>query len=170
MNLPAIAAIYKFEMARWGRTFLQSIVSPVVATSLYFVVFGAAIGARITEIPVRHHPRRFGQSKYGLSRVWKVLADLLTLSMIRWFGERPLAMFAWWASASATGAITFLIATLVLAPNSGSGAPNTVVFQGIAVLLFGLAGYLLILGLISEVALYGDRALRNTGRRLLKPE
>jgi ABC-2 type transport system permease protein len=50
MNLPAVKAIYKFEMARWGRTFLQSIVSPVIATSLYFVVFGAAIGARITEI------------------------------------------------------------------------------------------------------------------------
>jgi ABC-2 type transport system permease protein len=50
MNLPAIRAIYKFEMARWGRTFLQSIVSPVIATSLYFVVFGAAIGGRIAEI------------------------------------------------------------------------------------------------------------------------
>ncbi len=50
MNLPAIKAIYKFEMARWGRTFLQSIVSPVIATSLYFVVFGAAIGSRISEI------------------------------------------------------------------------------------------------------------------------
>jgi ABC-2 type transport system permease protein len=50
MNFPAIVAIYKFEMARWGRTFLQSIVSPVIATSLYFVVFGAAIGSRITEI------------------------------------------------------------------------------------------------------------------------
>jgi len=50
MNLPAIMAIYKFEMARWGRTFLQSLVSPVIATSLYFVVFGAAIGSRITSI------------------------------------------------------------------------------------------------------------------------
>ncbi|MGH6866897.1 MAG: ABC transporter permease [Methyloceanibacter sp.] len=50
MNFPAVRAIYKFEMARWGRTFLQSIVSPVIATSLYFVVFGAAIGSRITEI------------------------------------------------------------------------------------------------------------------------
>ena len=50
MNLPAIRAIYKFEMARWGRTFLQSIVSPVISTSLYFVVFGAAIGGRIAEI------------------------------------------------------------------------------------------------------------------------
>jgi ABC-2 type transport system permease protein len=50
MNLPAIRAIYKFEMARTGRTLLQSIVSPVISTSLYFVVFGAAIGSRITEI------------------------------------------------------------------------------------------------------------------------
>jgi ABC-2 type transport system permease protein len=50
MNLRAVQAIYTFEMARTGRTLLQSIVSPVLSTSLYFVVFGAAIGSRITEI------------------------------------------------------------------------------------------------------------------------
>jgi ABC-2 type transport system permease protein len=50
MNHRAIWAIYKFEMARTGRTLMQSIVSPVISTSLYFVVFGAAIGSRITEI------------------------------------------------------------------------------------------------------------------------
>jgi ABC-2 type transport system permease protein len=50
MNVQAIRAIYTFEMARTGRTLLQSIVSPVISTSLYFVVFGAAIGSRITEI------------------------------------------------------------------------------------------------------------------------
>jgi ABC-2 type transport system permease protein len=50
MNWQAVAAIYKFEMARTGRTLMQSIVSPVISTSLYFVVFGAAIGSRITEI------------------------------------------------------------------------------------------------------------------------
>ncbi|MEN3376968.1 MAG: type transport system permease protein [Hyphomicrobiales bacterium] len=50
MNLRAVSAIYTFEMARTGRTLLQSIVSPVISTSLYFVVFGAAIGSRITEI------------------------------------------------------------------------------------------------------------------------
>ena len=50
MNWRAAAAIYKFEMSRTGRTLLQSIVSPVISTSLYFVVFGAAIGSRITEI------------------------------------------------------------------------------------------------------------------------
>src|SRR3954462_9106774 len=50
MNLQAVRAIYVFEMARTGRTIWQSIVSPVISTSLYFVVFGAAIGSRITEI------------------------------------------------------------------------------------------------------------------------
>ncbi len=50
MNFHAIRAIYKFEMARTWRTLLQSIVSPVISTSLYFVVFGAAIGSRITDI------------------------------------------------------------------------------------------------------------------------
>ena len=50
MNFHAIRAIYKFEMARTWRTLLQSIVSPVISTSLYFVVFGAAIGSRITGI------------------------------------------------------------------------------------------------------------------------
>jgi ABC-2 type transport system permease protein len=50
VNIYAIRAIYGFEMARTARTLLQSIVSPVLSTSLYFVVFGAAIGARITEI------------------------------------------------------------------------------------------------------------------------
>src|SRR6202023_3292272 len=50
MNVHAVRAIYSFEMARTGRTLLQSIVAPVISTSLYFVVFGAAIGSRITEI------------------------------------------------------------------------------------------------------------------------
>jgi ABC-2 type transport system permease protein len=50
MNLRAVQAIYVFEMSRTGRTLMQSIVSPVISTSLYFVVFGAAIGSRITEI------------------------------------------------------------------------------------------------------------------------
>jgi len=50
MNWRAVWAIYTFEMSRTGRTLLQSIVSPVISTCLYFVVFGAAIGSRIQEI------------------------------------------------------------------------------------------------------------------------
>lgn len=50
MNHRAVRAIYLFEMARTWRTLLQSVVSPVISTSLYFVVFGAAIGSRITDV------------------------------------------------------------------------------------------------------------------------
>jgi ABC-2 type transport system permease protein len=50
MNLHAIRAIYRFEMARTWRTLMQSVISPVISTSLYFVVFGAAIGSRIPEV------------------------------------------------------------------------------------------------------------------------
>ena len=50
MNLNAIHAIYNFELSRWFRTLFQSILSPVISTSLYFVVFGSAIGSRMMEI------------------------------------------------------------------------------------------------------------------------
>lgn len=50
MNIRAVMAIYRFEMARARRTVFQSIVSPVISTSLYFIVFGSAIGSRIAEI------------------------------------------------------------------------------------------------------------------------
>ena len=55
MNYRAVWAIYRFEMARTGRTIFQSIVSPVISTALYFVVFGAAIGSRIPEIDNVHY-------------------------------------------------------------------------------------------------------------------
>ena len=55
-------------------------VAPVLAGSSQLAEF--IVGA---EIPVRHHPRRFGHSKYGLSRIWKVLADLMAVMMIRWY-------------------------------------------------------------------------------------
>ena len=50
MNLHAVRAIYGFEMARTRRTLMQSVISPVISTSLYFIVFGAAIGSRIPEM------------------------------------------------------------------------------------------------------------------------
>jgi ABC-2 type transport system permease protein len=48
MNVHGITAIYRFEMARWGRTLWQSLITPVITTALYFVVFGSALGSRMT--------------------------------------------------------------------------------------------------------------------------
>ena len=73
MNIHAVKSIYVFEMARAFRTVLQSIVSPVISTALYFVVFGAAIGSRIQEI---------GGVSYGAFIVTGlIMMSLLTLSI-----------------------------------------------------------------------------------------
>src|ERR1700681_858467 len=69
MNFRAVQAIYRFEMARAWRTVAQSIVSPVISTSLYFVVFGAAIGSRITQIN-------------GISYGAFIVPDLVMLSLL----------------------------------------------------------------------------------------
>jgi ABC-2 type transport system permease protein len=50
MNRHGVLAIYRFEMARFKRTLWQSLVTPVITTSLYFIVFGAAIGSRMREV------------------------------------------------------------------------------------------------------------------------
>ena len=55
MNLYAIIAIYRFEMARTFRTLVQSIISPVISTILYFIVFGAAVGSGIKTIEGIHY-------------------------------------------------------------------------------------------------------------------
>ena len=52
-------------------------------------------GARITEIPVRHHPRISGASKYTLSRTFRVLMDLFTVTFLKFFADRPLHIFGW---------------------------------------------------------------------------
>ena len=70
MNYYAIKAIYTFEMARWWRTVTQSIISPVVSTSLYFVVFGAAIGSRI-------------ESVEGVSYAAFIVPGLIMLSLLQ---------------------------------------------------------------------------------------
>ena len=120
-------------------------------------VAAATAGARIAEVPVRHHARMYGSSKYGLSRILKVLADLLTIKMIRSFRDRPLAMMAAGSLmatvlAIGTGAAA-VMATVGFVPEKA----NAVVFPGAALLWLGLAGYLLMLGLIAEVALWEHR-------------
>ncbi len=59
----------------------------------FIPAYAAAVGARITELPVRHHPRRFGRSKYGLGRTLKVLLDLVTVKFLMSFFHRPMYLF-----------------------------------------------------------------------------
>jgi glycosyltransferase involved in cell wall biosynthesis len=113
------------------------------------VAVGTA-GARITEIPVRHHPRRFGESKYGASRIAKVSADILTIAMIRSFRESPLRLFGYGAVVVMGIAVLFALAAVAAIWWFHPANAQAVVFPGAAMLSVAAALYLLMLGLIAE--------------------
>ncbi len=121
-------------------------------------VAAATAGARIVEVPVCHRPRRHGRSKYGLTRVAKVLADLLTIKMIRSFRERPLVLFGVGAVGAALLGLGFGVAAAISLASFRPVKANALVFPASALLCLGLSCYLLMLGLIAEVALRGERA------------
>jgi glycosyltransferase involved in cell wall biosynthesis len=124
-------------------------------------------GARITEIPVRHHARLFGRSKYGMSRVGKVLADLLTLVMLRRFREHPLAMFSAAALiALALAVVTSLLALLAAWDWVDSG--SVVVLSAVAICWFTLAGFLVMAGLIAESTVHVERDTQPFDSMLLR--
>jgi len=119
----------------------------------------ATAGAMVAEIPVRHHARRFGESKYGLSRIWKVASDLMALKMISSFRGRPLLMFGLGGLGSTMLAFLF-IALTALNFEKGIIAPSSYgyVFPSIALVWLSLAFFLLLLGLVAEVAISGGGA------------
>jgi len=124
----------------------------------FIAAVAAALGAaRVAEIPVRHHARRWGRSKYGLARAPRVLADLLTIHMIRSFRERPLALFGLGALAAAALGFAFATAAVISLTSFGVAKANAVVLPGAALLCWGLACYLVLLGLLAEVALREER-------------
>lgn len=115
----------------------------------------ATAGARIAEIPVRHHPRRFGMSKYGLSRIGKVLADLLVIRMIGRFRERPLLMFSIGAVLAGLTGLAFAVAAAAAILFFSPYKADAFVLPGAALAWLGLTCYLFMLGLIAEVAVRG---------------
>jgi hypothetical protein len=59
----------------------------------FIPIFASWAGARVTEIPVHHHPRRSGKSKYGISRTIKVLLDLITVKFLGSYSTKPMYLF-----------------------------------------------------------------------------
>ncbi len=123
----------------------------------FIPALSASVGARITELPVRHHARRFGESKYGISRTVKVLVDLFTLKMITTFRSRPLLGFGMAAFPLVLGTVVFGAFWVVAATQFGPAKAEALVFPGAALLSAGVAFYLLMLGLVAEVALSSER-------------
>ncbi len=113
-------------------------------------------GCRYREIVVRHRPRRFGRSKYGLSRIWKVMLDLLTIKMLLRFATHPAAWFAILGFPFATAALATTAASVYLyATATGDGFP--IVVPSITVLLVFAAFHLLLVGMFAELVVrFGD--------------
>jgi glycosyltransferase involved in cell wall biosynthesis len=115
----------------------------------FIPAMASVTGARIAEIKVKHHPRRFGVSKYGLSRVYKVLLDLLTVKTLISFTHRPLLWFGLLSVPPALLSLTLLLTTTYHAfvePSSLS-----IPLAGTAVLSGALATILFLSGILGEV-------------------
>jgi glycosyltransferase involved in cell wall biosynthesis len=74
----------------------------------FIPAFAGWVGAKIVEVPVRHHPRRYGKTKYGLERTVKVILDLFTVKFLSSYANKPIYLFG------GTGAVLFVGSTIVL--------------------------------------------------------
>jgi glycosyltransferase involved in cell wall biosynthesis len=106
-------------------------------------------GARIAEIKVRHHARRFGESKYGLSRTYKVLLDLLSVKTITGFAQRPLTWFGLLSLPFFLLAVVAIFAAL--APLLHADGSFSVPLAGTGVLLAALGIFLVLGGAVGEL-------------------
>ena len=108
-------------------------------------------GARITEIPVRHHPRRYGTSKYGLGRTIRVIMDLLTVFFMKKFLTKPMHVFGFWGLLSLVSGVVMgiylTIIKLVMGQNIGDRPllilSVLLILTGIELFSFGLLAELL---------------------------
>ena len=115
-----------------------------------FIPAMASLAApRIAQIRVRHHPRRFGQSKYGFSRIYKVFIDLLTIRTILSFSRSPSVWLGSVAAAASILAALAIALSLTLAWDR-SNDPS-IVFSGLGVLFGALAMYAMFLGFLTQL-------------------
>ncbi|MCW5698435.1 MAG: glycosyltransferase family 2 protein [Rhodospirillales bacterium] len=123
----------------------------------FIPVVASMAGARMAQIPVTHHARQFGQSKYGLSRIYKVAIDLIVLRTLLSLAGRPFAALGWGAAFAALLGIGGFIYAVTIA--SSDAGVSTITFAGLGVLLAALAIFLFFLGLLVEL-LYGSEDQR----------
>ena len=104
-------------------------------------------GARIAEIVVAHHARKFGESKYGISRAWRVFLDLFLIKMLTGFSSRPALWFGLWSLPALMGGLVGLVVVGLLGTSG-------IVWSTISFLLVALGMHLLILGIAGEYIVY----------------
>lgn len=108
-------------------------------------------GCRCKEVVVNHRARRFGRSKYGMSRIWKVFLDLLTVKMLLGFTTRPAVWFGLVALPFMGAAILAALGAGYLYLTLGPGKPYPIVFPSMALLFAVAAAHLLAVGMLAEL-------------------
>jgi glycosyltransferase involved in cell wall biosynthesis len=103
-------------------------------------------GARITEIVVNHRPRKFGTTKYGLSRTWKVMSDIITVKMLIHFSDKPIVWFASFGLFFGLLGVAMILLTFLTMLHKA----NSTVYIAAGILFFTLCSNLISWGLLAE--------------------
>ncbi|MGH2582352.1 MAG: glycosyltransferase family 2 protein [Anaerolineales bacterium] len=119
-------------------------------THRFIPVFAHSVGARITEVPVRHHPRQFGKANYGLERTIKVLLDLFTVKFLLSFSNKPIYLFGGAGFALILGSTAGLLYLFIRRIFYQVGVVGSPLFQ-ISVMLAILGFQSILMGLIAEL-------------------
>ena len=116
----------------------------------FIPVFAHSVGAKITEVPVHHHERKFGRANYGLERTMKVILDLFTVKFLLNYSHKPMRLFGWVGMLLISGGgvlLSYLFVRRLLERISVLGSP---LFQ-LAVMLLLLGSQSILMGLIAEL-------------------
>jgi glycosyltransferase involved in cell wall biosynthesis len=122
----------------------------------FIVVLAMGVGASIEEVEVRHHPRLAGRSKYGLSRVLKVVSDLFTIRMLTGFQEHPTRWFALMG-------LPFFVGAVVCGLLALPGGEDSVVLPAVSLLMSLVFAWCVLAGWLGELIMAS--AARGSGRR-----
>jgi glycosyltransferase involved in cell wall biosynthesis len=118
----------------------------------FIPVYASWAGARVAEIPVRHHPRRSGSSKYGLSRTFKVILDLVTVKMLGSYSTKPMYFFGGVGLLACSAGFIFALLTLYDKYIGGVKAHNNPLLL-LSVFLFLLGVQFILMGLVAELVI-----------------
>jgi len=116
----------------------------------FIPVYASSVGARIIELPVRHHPRRFGKAKYGLERTAKVILDLFTVKFLSSYANKPIYLFGGTGIGLMTLAGIGLLYLFIRRVFFGVSVLGSPLFQ-MSTMIFILGFQSILMGLIAEL-------------------
>jgi glycosyltransferase involved in cell wall biosynthesis len=134
---------YRLDVVRKARLYaeMHRFLAPILCLS----------GCRYKEVVVNHRSRRFGTSKYGISRIWKVFLDLLTVKMLLGFTTRPAVWFGLLSLPFVAGTLAAFAASAWIHANLPPGSHYPLVFPAITILLAFASAHLILLGIFAEL-------------------